>query len=193
MKQFFFFTSLLLSVFSHAQSNALTPGASLLFQNVKSRLTTAEKNYIFKQVGFLLSKDNKQFIIAGDEAGEYPFGAIVYPTDLNNDSKEEVFVSFGNSYTSGFTGQSIVLFIKDASGKYQTQLGFPGTVPYALPTAANKYPDLVIGGPGFEFPVWRWNGKAYAPHRQIKEQELLKAKATDIEAVSKAYTGALKQ
>ena len=27
------------------------------------------------------------------------------------------------------------------------------------------YPDLSIGGPGFCFPVWRWNGREYANQR----------------------------
>jgi hypothetical protein len=192
MKQFFSFMPLLFSVCSFAQLNSLTPGATLLFQNVKSKLTSAEKNKIFNELGFLLSKDRKQFI-ADAEATDFPFDAHVYPTDINGDGKEEIFVSFGNTYTSGNTGQSIVVFVKDASGKYQRQLGFPGTVPDALPAATNKYPDLVIGGPGFEFPVWRWNGKEYALHRKIKEQELLKTKTTNIEEVSKAYTGTLKE
>lgn len=191
MKQCFLICCLLLPAFSFAQSVSLTPGAALMFKNVKSQLTPAEKNNVVKQLGFLLSKDKMQFI-ADAEAADYPFDAFVYPTDLNKDGKEEVFIAYGNSYTSGATGQSIVLFIKDASGKYQTQLGFPGTVPDALPAAANKYPDLVIGGPGFEFPVWRWNGKEYASFRTIEEKELLKAKTTNIEEASRAYTATLK-
>ena len=27
------------------------------------------------------------------------------------------------------------------------------------------WPDIEMGGPGFCFPVWRWNGKAYALNR----------------------------
>jgi hypothetical protein len=27
------------------------------------------------------------------------------------------------------------------------------------------WPDLSLGGPGFCFPVLRWNGKAYVHHR----------------------------
>jgi hypothetical protein len=192
MRRFFSITFLLHCFFSFAQSIALTPAATLLFQNTKSKLTPAEKNKIIKQLGFLLSNDKKQFITE-PAAADYPFEAFVYPTDLNKDGKEEIFVSFGNSFTSGATGQSIVLFIKDASGIYQMQLGFPGTVPEAMPAVANKYPDLVIGGPGFEFPVWRWNGKEYTLHRKIKEQDLLKAKPINIAEVSKAYTASIKQ
>jgi hypothetical protein len=173
------------------QTNSLTPGAALLFKNVKSTLTPAEKNLIVKQLGFLLSKDKKQFI-ADAESADYPFDAIVYPTDMNRDGKEEVFVSYGNTYTSGMAGQSIALFIKDPTGIYRSQLGVSGTVPDALPAATNKYPDLVVGGPGFEFPIWRWNGKEYVPHGTIKDAALGKAKTTNVEALSKAYTSGLK-
>ncbi len=29
------------------------------------------------------------------------------------------------------------------------------------------YPDLLIGGPGFEQPVWRWNGKEYQFYKTV--------------------------
>ena len=60
----------------------------------------------------------------------------------------------------------MALFIKDAAGKYQTNLGFPGASADPKPEKSKGYPDLVIGGPGFCFPVWRWNGKAYDFHRK---------------------------
>jgi len=30
---------------------------------------------------------------------------------------------------------------------------------------AGGWPDILVGGPGFCFPVERWNGKAYELHR----------------------------
>jgi hypothetical protein len=30
------------------------------------------------------------------------------------------------------------------------------------------YPDLLIGGPGFEQLVWRWNGKEYQFYKKVK-------------------------
>jgi hypothetical protein len=30
---------------------------------------------------------------------------------------------------------------------------------------AGGWPDISVGGPGFCFPVFRWNGTAYANHR----------------------------
>jgi hypothetical protein len=180
---------LLLSLFAVAQSDP-GEGAQLLFKNSATKLTAAEKSTLYKQLGFLLSADNKQFI-ADKDGADFPFEAQVFPTDLNKDGAEEIFIVYGNSYTSGNTGSSVVLFIKNTSGAYQMNLGFPGMAPEALATASKGYPDLVIGGPGFEFPVWRWNGKAYALYKKMGDAEYGKAKKTDVETLSKAYTATL--
>lgn len=34
---------------------------------------------------------------------------------------------------------------------------------------SGNWPDIEIGGPGFCFPVERWNGRQYALHRQQYE------------------------
>jgi hypothetical protein len=177
---------LALSLNSLAQTST-SEGATLLFSNVKSMLTAADRNQVYKNLGFRLSKDKKQFVSAEDEGSEYPFSAQVYPADLNKDGKEEVFVVFGNTYTSGMTGSSVVLFIKNTTGSYATNLGFPGTPPDLMPTNNKGYPDLLIGGPGFEFPIWRWNGKEYTYFKKIKEQELLKTKVKSIDEISGIY------
>lgn len=186
-KLFSLIVSIALLLLVNAQS-AITPGAELLFKNSASKLTVSEKNKIFALTGFLLSKDKKQFI-ADKEAGDFPFDAFVYPVDLNKDGKEEIVIVFGNTYTSGHTGSSILLFIKNSAGTYQSNFGFPGSTPYALAIASKGFPDLVIGGPGFEFPIWRWNGRAYAYNRKIKDQDFSKIKKTDIETLSRQYTG----
>jgi hypothetical protein len=174
------------SLFCFAQTNT-SEGAKFLFSNVKSSLTAVEKNQIYQNLGFRLSKDKKQFVSAEDEGSEFPFSAQVYPADLNKDGREEVFVVFGNSYTSGQAGSSVVLYIRKPTGSYATNLGFPGTAPDLMPTSYKGYPDLFIGGPGFEFPIWRWNGKEYAYLKKIKEQELQKIKVKSIDEISNTY------
>lgn len=169
--------------------STLTEGAVLLFKNSKSTLSIIEKNKLFIDTKFRLSKDRKQFVAEEDENKDYPFGARVFPTDLNKDGKEEVFIVFGNTFTSGNTGSSVYLFVKNASGKYENQLGFPGMTPDALTTGNKGYPDLVIGGPGMEYPVWRWNGNSYAYFRRITDADYAKAKKTSVEELSKQYEG----
>ena len=180
-----------INVNGNGKSESLSRGAALLFKNIKTKLTDETKNTLLNSTGFKLSKDRKQFITDA-ESSEYPFDAFVYTTDLNKDGKEEVFILFGNSYTSGMTGSSIIVFIADRNGTYKMNLGFPGTLPDALSTANMGYPDLLIGGPGFEFPVWRWNGKAYDFFKQVKEKDLTKLKATSIQDISKAYAASIK-
>lgn len=182
---------IMVSMASLAQETTLSAGARLLFQNIKSKLTNPEKESIFKLTSFLLSTDKQQFI-SDKDAADYPFAAFVYPTDLNKDGKEEIFILFGNSFTSGHTGSSIIAFIKNGAGKYTRQLGFPGTLPDVIVTTAAGYPDLIIGGPGFEFPVWKWKTGAYAYNRQIKERDMAKLKTESIESLSRKYTAQIK-
>lgn len=172
----------------HAQTTkSLNPIASVLFKNIKSTLTVDEKNFIANKIGFVLSGNKDQPFALDTESKDYPFGALVMPTDLNNDKKEEIFIHFGNSYTSGNTGSSITLFIKNTAGTYEMNLGFPGVIPDVLTTMSKSYPDLLVGGPGFEFPVFRWNGKVYATYKSVKNSEYEKLKKTGADQLSKEY------
>jgi len=180
---------LLLFVFLSAGSygQTLNKVAELLFKNVKSELNVAEKNQVATALGFILSNNKDQPFALDAESKDYPFAATVLPTDMNKDGKEEIFVLFGNSFTSGHTGSSISLFIKNTSGVYKNHLGFPGTLPDALSTVSQGYPDLLIGGPGFEFPVLRWNGKTYVNHHMVKDADYEKLKKKTIDELSKEY------
>lgn len=195
MKQQFLLCSFLLlhssSVF--AQSNTtLKPIANLLFKNVKTKLTVVEKNSIATTLAFVPS-GNKHLPFALDkDSKDYPFTALVLPTDMNNDGKEEIFVLYGNTYTSGNAGSSIVLYIKNTAGVYASQLGFPGMAPDVLTTTNLGYPDLLVGGPGFEYPVFRWNGKVYNNHRVVKDKDYEKLKKTSLEVYSKTYRETIK-
>lgn len=167
----------------------LSEGAKLLFKPGKTGLTPAQQNAIFKELGFKLSRDKKEFVVA--EGEDYPFAATAYTTDLNKDKVPEIFVVYGNTFTSGGTGQSVAIFIKDAAGRYQLVLGVPSTSPQILTTTNKGYPDLLLGGPGFEYPVMRWDGKYYDNHRTIKDADYGKTKKQDLEDASKAYTNTL--
>ena len=81
--------------------------------------------------------------------------------DLNADGVQEVFVQWGNACTSGLTGRSLSLFIKDSSGSYQPQFGFPAFGWTRLDSESHGWPDLSFGGPGFCRPRWTWQRDAY--------------------------------
>lgn len=84
--------------------------------------------------------------------------------DLNGDGQAEVFTRrYGGMF--GRAGMELNLYIKNKSGQWVAQFGFPGD--YALLKTKNRgYPDIEIQGPGTCFPVWRWNGAAYALHKR---------------------------
>lgn len=144
----------------------ITPGAALMFKTAKCNLTDADKNMAFKTLGFVLSKDRKQ--LADKEMPDDPFDVTVTCSDLNKDGTEEIFIVYGNLATSGMTGSSIALLIKDRNGIYQKNLDFPAAE-FTISKTMNKgFPDLSFAGAGFDVPVWRWNGKEYAFYKTMK-------------------------
>ncbi len=145
---------------------SLSKGAALLFKGVKCNLSADEKNAAFEVFGFDVSKDGKQFMVA--DVPEDPFNARVACEDLNRDGKQEIFIVYGNSYTSGITGSSVLLLIRDGSGAFKPNLDFPAAE-YGLTNKMNKgFPDIQIYGRGFEVPTWRWNGKEYVFYKSEK-------------------------
>ena len=174
-----------------AQAIKPDPVATKLFENIKSTTTVAEKNFVATKLGFILSGNKDMPFALDKDSKDYPFAAMVMPTDLNNDKKEEIFILYGNSFTSGNTGSSVALFIKNAAGTYEMNLGFPGTTPDILTTTNKGYPDILVGGPGFDFPVFRWNGKIYDSFKSVKDSEYEKLKKTGADMKSKDYQKAL--
>ena len=91
-------------------------------------------------------------------------GALEYDAevvDLNGDGRPEVFTSVHGICLGGAAGVLVELYVQDAGGAWQPQLGFPGTYT-VLAARSGGFPDIEIGGPGDCFPVWRWNGQRYA-------------------------------
>ena len=174
-----------------AQAIKPDPVAAKLFENIKSATTVAEQNLVAKKLGFILSGNKDMPFALDKDSKDYPFAAMVMPTDLNNDKIEDIFILYGNSFTSGNTGSSVVLFIKNAVGTYEMNLGFPGTTPDILTTINKGYPDILVGGPGFDFPVLRWNGKIYDNYKSVKNSEYEKLKKTSADMKSKDYQKAL--
>src|SRR5688572_4007467 len=84
--------------------------------------------------------------------------------DLNGDGTLEAIVTEGGAACYGNTGQGFHLLTQKAPGTWKVVHASPG-IPKFLDTKAGGWPDLEIGGPGFCFPVERWNGTAYVFHR----------------------------
>ena len=192
MKRFLALTGLLLFfLFGMAQQKAnpvksaaesgLSEGAQTLFAQTFSRLTVAQKNAVFQKLGLKLAPDKKGFLMDG-----YDVGAKAYPVDLNKDGLEEVFVVM-DGVLFGNTGQGVALFIKNSDQVYEQQTEVAGGIAVILDTKKKGYPELVIAGPGFEFPLYRWNGKSYAYVGIISDDELQNANTSSVEDYNKLY------
>jgi hypothetical protein len=144
---------------------ANTKGSSLLFKHTGKKLSRFEKQQIYSllasDTGIVVSDDGKNLIEETCGVIDFKVGII----DLNRDNKAEVSILGGNICLSGMTGLSLWLFIKDKSGNYQRNFGFPAANYKTLKTKSKGYPDLLIGGRGFCFPVWRWDGNQYQHYR----------------------------
>lgn len=134
------------------------PGPALLFAAGQGDLSADERLWVFNLLALTVTPDGKGYT---DQACGQPADASVEFRDMNSDGRQEVLVIHGNSCTSGMAGSSALLLIRDAGGTLQPNLGFPAASADPLPEMSQGYPDLLIGGPGFCFPVWRWNGKEY--------------------------------
>lgn len=132
-------------------------GYEILFKDTKSKLSKVEKQQIFKTLGFRLSKDKKYIV---DDTCDEDVSPSVEVVDLNGDGIEEVFVSWGNTCTSGMTGHSVTLFIKNRKGRFIKNLDFPGGYE-KLASRSKGFPDLLITGPGFCYGLWQWTGTRY--------------------------------
>lgn len=146
------------SLLSACAKPADPPGPALLFAGGQGDLNAEERLQIFNSLALTLMPDSKGYI---DQVCGRPADAKVEFRDMNSDGRQEVLVIYGNDCTSGMAGSSAQLFVRDAGGKLQSNLGFPAASADPLPQMNEGYPDLLIGGPGFCFPVWRWDGKEY--------------------------------
>lgn len=188
MKMFLIVVLIFISSGCFAQK--LTEGASLLFKNVKTKLTITEKNEIYTSLNLKLTKNKKQFTDKADTRESNPYDEIdIFPTDLNKDGKEEIFVSMNS--LAGNSGFALKVFIKNLSGKYNANI-LEGLLPQALTSSAEGYPDLMLSVPDMPSPIYHWNGTQYVLYKKISEVTAQKLKATNIDDISKAYCANIK-
>ncbi len=91
--------------------------------------------------------------------------AIELYRDLNGDKSPEAVVTDGSAQCYGFTGAGYALLSRNAAGKWSRIDNGIGMVDFLKTKGVGGWPDMQVGGPGFCFPVKRWDGKAYNLHR----------------------------
>jgi hypothetical protein len=125
----------------------------------------AEQAAIFTAAGF--SRRGSQWRTDCDQpdGDSYEPGSIETFRDLNRDGRPEALVTEGGTYCYGNTGAGFILLTRLASGKWKLIHKSQGIAEFLPTLGVDQMPDISIGGPGFCFPVLRWNGKAYVQNR----------------------------
>lgn len=154
------------------RTNGFLLGASaLLFAAAASgqpaRLAPADEAAAFTAAGFKLQ--GKRWRGCDDPTAGYQPGAIEAVRDLNGDGRPEAIISEGGSFCYGHTGVGYSLVSQQADGRWKLLSRGSGIVTVLDTRGAGGWPDLEIGGPGFCFPVHRWDGRKYVLHRHQYE------------------------
>jgi len=147
-----------------APATSATPGtpaaASAVVAAAANDLTVGERSAIFKAAGFAQRSEdwvgcdgNSTASIEKDDV-----------RDLNGDGKLEAIVTEGGTACYGNTGQGFHLLTQAGPGAWKLLYSSAG-IPEFLATKANGWPEVEVGGPGFCFPILRWDGKTYVFNR----------------------------
>jgi hypothetical protein len=91
--------------------------------------------------------------------------------DLNGDGRPEVVITEDSFYCYGNTGTSYSLVSKQANGSWKLITSGIGIPDFLATMGVGGWPDIEIGGPGFCFPVERWNGREYVLQRHQYENK----------------------
>ena len=137
----------------------------LLATLIAAAVPPADEAAIFGAAGF--TRRGGKWRTDCDDPGSsgYEPGAIDTYRDLNGDGRPEAIVTEGGSFCYGNTETGFWLLSKKADGRWATLYRSQGIAELLLTRGAGKMPDISIGGPGFCFPIVRWNGKAYVQNR----------------------------
>jgi hypothetical protein len=168
--------------FNENKAVALTPMAAMLFNNVKTRLSNAEKNDLIQKTGITPADT-----LAKTKKGKPKTEFTIYPTDLNKDGTEEIFLCVTTS-TLGIPSKNYFFYAKDHSGSYQP---LPGKIGQGVKIILNNkagYPDLINGIPGLARQVFTWDGRGYRLQQTLASSINLQYKTMDIDKASMQYT-----
>lgn len=147
---------------------ALVPSAAL----AQARLSPADETAAFRAAGF--KRVGGQWQGCGDPGTDaYAPGTIETVRDIDGDGRPDAVIVESSSYCFGMAGQGFSLVSKQANGAWKPIASDTG-IPTFLPRGTPGWPDLEIGGPGFCFPVMRWNGQRYVLNRHQYEGKACK-------------------
>lgn len=138
------------------------------------KLSLADEAAAFTAAGFKLK--GKQWRACVDDPSPNTRGEIGEVRDLNGDGRPEALVTEGGSFCYGNQVGGYWLVSKQANGRWTLITSGTGIPGFLATKGVGGWPDIEIGGPGFCFPVLRWNGQKYALNRHEYEGKRCKPK-----------------
>lgn len=133
-----------------------------LAESADMALTEADRQALYKAAGAVQRKG--LWLMCADDPN--PSGASIETVrDLNGDGRPEAVVTEGGTFCYGHAGTGFQLLSKQADGRWRVMTGGSGVPEFLKTKGAGGWPDISVGGPGFCFPVERWNGKVYEVNR----------------------------
>ena len=150
----------------HRQFCLAVAAVSLLAASPVAAQSRAEQAAIFKAAGFVQrGKSWKSGKCDGAETASYSPGSIKAYKDVNGDGRPEAVVMEGGAICFGRNGMRFWLVSKHANGSWKRTFDQLGRPEFLATKGIGNWPDILIIGPGFCLPIWRWNGREYRLHR----------------------------
>lgn len=100
-----------------------------------------------------------------EEDKHYVAGSIEEVRDINGDGFPDAVVMDSSTFCYGRSGVSFTLVSKQANGEWKYMTSGTGYADFLDIKGANGWPDIEVGGPGFCFPVSRFDGEKYKFNR----------------------------
>jgi hypothetical protein len=129
------------------------------FHASPSTLSAADEAAAFTAAGF--KHRGNRWQACDDPTPGYSPGVIQMVDDLNGDGRPEAIITEGGSYCYGNAGAGYSLVSKRSDGSWRLITNGTGILQVLPIRGVGGWPDIEIGGPGFCFPVERWNGSRY--------------------------------
>jgi hypothetical protein len=127
-------------------------------------LDAADQAAAFKAAGF--KKQGSTWRNCDDRSAS---GSIERVADFNGDGLPDAVLVEGGTACYGMTAQAFWLVSKRPDGSWKLMTEGPGIAELLKTKGVDGWPDVSIGGPGFCFPIERWNGKEYKLQRHEYE------------------------
>lgn len=148
------------------------------------QLQPSDEAEAFKVGGYLLTDGKWRSECNEPLALSFTPAKIESVTDLNGDGLPDVVITEGGIACYGNTGSGFTIVSKQSNKTWKPMLSSTGIPSFLKTKGVNNWPDIEIGGPGFCFSIWRWNGKSYEINRYEYKGKSCKSDLSSVASAS---------